>query len=251
MRIISWNVQGVKKAQVLQEIQFLKRTHKPQILFLQETLVNERNILDILPKLGFDHFDYVEPVNHSGGLAVLWDNGLIHASVLNKEPRAIHMLVYDSSKQCSSIVSGIYAPAQLQDKDSFWTHLVQMNNVIDLPWCIIGDCNELANPSEKRGGQRLPLLKFRRLNNFLDTINAISVPFTGFPLTWKKRIHSHLIYERLDRAILRSDWSNLYPDSIIRHGTFSCSDHYPVIFSVVNPIHRRKNLPFRFQNYWC
>jgi len=71
MRIISWNVQGVKKAQVLQEIQFLKRTHKPQILFLQETLVNERNILDILPKLGFDHFDYVEPVNHSGGLVVL------------------------------------------------------------------------------------------------------------------------------------------------------------------------------------
>jgi len=251
MHIISWNVQGVKKAQVLQEIQFLKSTHKPQILFLQETLVNERNILDILPKLGFDHFDYVEPVNHSGGIAVLWDNGLIHASVLNKEPRAIHLLVYDPAKQCSSVVSGIYAPARLQDKDSFWNHLVQMNTAIDLPWCIIGDCNELANPSEKRGGQRLPPSKFRRLNNFMDTINAVSVPFIGYPFTWKRRIHSHLIYERLDRAILRSDWINLYPESIIKHGTFSCSDHCPVIFSAVNPINRRKNLPFRFQNYWC
>jgi len=33
MHIVSWNVQGTKKSQVLQEILFLKRTHKPQIVF--------------------------------------------------------------------------------------------------------------------------------------------------------------------------------------------------------------------------
>ena len=99
MCIISWNVQGTKKTQVLQEIAFLKRTHKPQIMFLLETLVNKKNILDILPKMGFEHFYYVEPINHSGGLVVLWDNGIIHASVLNKEQRAIHMLVYDTVKK--------------------------------------------------------------------------------------------------------------------------------------------------------
>ena len=60
-----------------------------------------------------------------------------------------------------------------------------------------------------------------------------------------------MIYERLDRAVARTDWITLYPDSIIRHGTFSCSDHCPIILSAFNPIHRRKNLPFRFQNYWC
>ena len=133
MRIISWNVQGTKKSQVLQEIFFLKRTHKPQIVFLLETLVNKKNILDILPKMGFEHFDYVEPVNHSGGLVDLWDNGIIHALVLKKEQRAIHMLVYDMSKHCSSIISGVCVPAQSQDKDCFWNQLVQMNNVIDLP----------------------------------------------------------------------------------------------------------------------
>jgi len=89
--------------------------------------------LDILPKTGFDHFDYVEPVHHSGGLAVLWNNGLIHASFLKKEQRAIHMLVYDTVKKCSSILSGVYAPAQPQDKDSCWNQLLQMNQLIDLP----------------------------------------------------------------------------------------------------------------------
>ena len=75
------NVQGINKAQVPQEIHFLKRLYNPQLIFLLETLVNKNNILSILPKMGFDNFDYVEPVNHSGGLAVLWNNGLIHASL--------------------------------------------------------------------------------------------------------------------------------------------------------------------------
>jgi len=71
MRIISWNVRGTKKVHVLQEIAFLKRTYKPQLIFLLETLVNKKNILDILPKMGFEHFDFLEPIDHSGDLAVL------------------------------------------------------------------------------------------------------------------------------------------------------------------------------------
>ena len=85
MRIISWNVQGSKKAQVVQEILFLKRTYNPQMIFLLETLVNKEHILQILSKMGFEHFDYIEPVNHYGGLAVLWNNDLIYASVIRKE----------------------------------------------------------------------------------------------------------------------------------------------------------------------
>ena len=86
------------------------------MLFISETMVNKKNIMDILPKMGFEHIDYVEPVNHSGGLAALWNNETICASILRKEQRAIHMLVHDTEK---TIVSGVYAPAQQRDKDSF------------------------------------------------------------------------------------------------------------------------------------
>ena len=129
--------------------------------------------------------------------------------------------------------------------------LIQMNNVVDLPWCLIGDFNELADPSEKKGGKKYSQAKFVPHNHFLDHVNAISVPFKGYPFTWKKRIHSHLIYERLDRAIVRNDWVQHYPDTIISHGTFSCSDYCPIILSDRDPIRRCKRFPFRFQNYWC
>jgi len=69
------------------------------------------------------------------------------------------MLVYDTIKQCNLIVSAVYASAQSKDKDCFWNHLLQMNNVVDFPWCIIGDLNELANPTEKKGGKRYTFSK--------------------------------------------------------------------------------------------
>ena len=82
-------------------------------------MVDDQNITKILPLMGFDHYDYISPNNHSGGIAVLWNNGNIYASVLLKETRAIHMLVHDPKLAKNSIISGIYAPAQSSQKDFF------------------------------------------------------------------------------------------------------------------------------------
>ena len=59
----------------------------------------------ILPHMAFDHFEYVPPNNHSGGIAVLWNNDNIHASVLRKDTRAIHLLVHDPEIAKNSIIS--------------------------------------------------------------------------------------------------------------------------------------------------
>ena len=104
MIIISWNTQGAKKPQVIKEVQFPTRTYKVDMIFLLETMVNEKNLLKILPQMGFDHYNYVLPINHTGGITVLWNNGNMHASTLLKEPRAIHMLIHDPPKGQNSII---------------------------------------------------------------------------------------------------------------------------------------------------
>ena len=76
--------------------------------------------------------------------------------------------------------------------------------------------------------------------------NAIPVPVNGSIFTWKKRIHAHLIYERLDHAIACKHWMEVYPDSIIVHGAFVCSDHCPILLSTQDFVQQRKTLPFRF-----
>jgi len=46
MKIVSWNVQGIKKLQALQELLFLIRTYKPDIICILETMVSEKHIKD-------------------------------------------------------------------------------------------------------------------------------------------------------------------------------------------------------------
>jgi len=86
MKIVSWNVQGFKKPQVLQELLFLVCTHKPDIICILQTMVDEKHLMEIILKIDFDSFDYATSINHLGGIAILWNNGKIHASVLQKEP---------------------------------------------------------------------------------------------------------------------------------------------------------------------
>ena len=251
MIIISWNIQGAKKPQIISEVHFLSRTYKADIIFLLETMVNETNVRKILPQMGFEHFDYVLPTNHSGGIAVLWNNGKIHASPLLKEPRAIYMLVHDPAKGQNSIVSGIYAPAQPREKTQFWEQLTHLNEVFDVPWCLLGDFNELGSPEEKKGGQPLSFGKYQRLNKFISDINAETIQVKGSIFTWKKKIHTHLIYERLDRTLARKDSIAMYPNALEEHGSFTCSDPRPIIVSSDFAISRHKAFPFRFQIFWC
>ena len=130
MKVMAWNVQGAKKHQIRDEIRVINQTHRPDLLFLIETMVSKQTTRKLIDKLGFEHFDFVSPQNHSGGIWVLWNNANIHANVLLKENRAIHMLVMDSAIQKLSIISGIYAPTQIGQKDPFWQHLADLNALL-------------------------------------------------------------------------------------------------------------------------
>ena len=79
-------------------------------------MVTDKHLHNILPRLRFEYYDFVPSTNHAGGIAVLLNSGSIHASVLKKTNRAIHLLVHDTSTMLSSIISGIYAPTQQKGK---------------------------------------------------------------------------------------------------------------------------------------
>jgi len=57
--------------------------------------------------MGFEHVDFVEPSNHSGGLAVLLNNGIVRALVIRKEQQAIHMLVLDLANESFGFSFGL------------------------------------------------------------------------------------------------------------------------------------------------
>ena len=72
----------------------------------------------------------------------------------------------------------------------------------------------------------------------------------GRSFTWKKRIHGHLVFEKLDRAIGRRDWCCQYPDCRVLAGPLTCSDHcYVLLDTHPAQLVQRKSL-FRYQPNW-
>jgi len=59
------------------------------------------------------------------------------------------MLVHDPGKSRNILVPSVYGPPQAREKDLFWDQLICMNNVIDLPWMLVGDFEELELLSDK------------------------------------------------------------------------------------------------------
>ena len=85
-------------------------------------------------------------------------------------------------------MSYIYRPAQEIDKDVIWNHLIGVNTILDLPWCIIGDLNEMECLPDKIGGTHLTLDKVLRMCTFLESIDGESAPPIGWLFIWKKKI---------------------------------------------------------------
>jgi len=72
----------------------------------------------------------------------------------------------------------------------------------------------------------------------------------GKCFTWKKRINGSWVFEKLDRGIARHDYVALYLNISAVHGSFTFSDHCPLIITTEPLHHRNIAAPFRFQYFW-
>jgi len=159
MKVVCWDVQGAKKPHLRLEVGFITRTINPDILFMLETMVKEQNAESIITTLGFSHHERIPSTNHCGGIWCFWNPVNVDVTIITKDNRAIHCSVADMITNKHCILTAVYAPAQSAEKEVFWPHLQQLNESFTLPWCIIGDFDELLDSSNKIGGG--PLLSNR------------------------------------------------------------------------------------------
>ena len=166
-------------------------------------MVNEQNMELIVRHLGFLQYDTVPTFNHGGEIWCLWNPINIEVNVISKENRAIHYHVIEKVNNKQFILLAIYAHAQEKNKDSFCQHLKQLNNSINLPWCIMDDFNEMLCSSDKVEGVPLTIFRTRRLNDFLNHTRSSDANVQGRVFTWKKILRGQLVCENLDRVIFR------------------------------------------------
>ena len=80
-----------------------------------------------------------------------------------------------------------------------WNLLHLLHQQSSLPWCCVGDYNELTSIDEKVGGVIRSERQMQDFRDAIETCGFIDLGFVGKPFTWcNNRLGSTRIWERLD-----------------------------------------------------
>ena len=121
----------------------------------------------------------------------------------------------------------------------------------DLPWCIIGDFNDLMTEDEKKGGKHHPRALLKGFSETIMDCGLTDLGFTGDKFTWERwRGSDRWISERLDRGLATSEWRNIFPLAEIKVHELSTSDHLPLFLQLNKQVYMPRSKRFRFENMW-
>lgn len=147
--------------------------------------------------------------------------------------------------------TGYYGYPERGRRAEAWDMLRQLATSSALPWCIIGDFNDLMKADEKKGGQSHPRAL---LNGFSETISEcdlVDLEYEGDKFTWERfRGTDKWVVERLDRGFATKEWIDLFPNAVVQVHEVSTSDHMPLCLQLNRRVYVPKGRHFCFENVW-
>uniref|UniRef100_A0A803QEL1 Reverse transcriptase domain-containing protein n=1 Tax=Cannabis sativa TaxID=3483 RepID=A0A803QEL1_CANSA len=148
-------------------------------------------------------------------------------------------------------LTGCYGEPNRNNRDKTWNLLRELAGKYDLPWCVIGDLNNVANQDDKRGGNSYPEWLINGFNGALAECNLYDFDLTGYPYTWEKGTGTpNWIEIRLDRALMNQRWMDLFTSAKLFNLEWSSSDHCPILLVPFTEDYTAAKKSFRFENAW-
>jgi hypothetical protein len=111
-----------------------------------------------------------------------------------------------------------------------WDLLRELRDMSPLPWCVIGDFNDLLSQEDKKGQHPHPNWLCSGFRSAVNDCDLTDINLEGYPYTWiKSRGSPIVIQERFDRAMANSAWLMMYPNVKLLNLLASHSDHSPIL----------------------
>lgn len=154
MSSISWNCQGIGLPWKIQFLSDVIRQIKPNFIFLCETLSRKEKMDWVCSKLGYDGVFVVDSQGRSGGLAMLWRD-VEEVNLLSYSQNHVDMVVKVNGLP-SWRITGVYGEPNRSHRRKTWELLRNLARDSNLPWCVLGDMNNITSQSDTRGGSNYP-----------------------------------------------------------------------------------------------
>ncbi|XP_074356478.1 uncharacterized protein LOC141696197 [Apium graveolens] len=200
-------------------------------------------------KLGYQGMFVVDSVGRSGGIALLW-----------KEQDQVELLGFSQNHIDVKVImeqgeqwrlTGLYGEPNRVLRHRTWDLLRNLSRDSNLPWCVIGDINNVVEVGDKVGGSQYPTWLIDGFNEALQDSGLIDMELIGHQFTWERgRDTEDWMEVRLDRALTNLAWLGLFPLAKLYNLESTSSDHSPIL--LVPQVVAKINAPFRFkfENAW-
>ena len=149
MNCLAWNCRELGNPHTVQEIARLVRAQDPSVVFLIETWQDDGPLERLRCQLQFANKFVVKSRNKGGGLCLLWKN---EVKLRVQSFSHSHIDAFVSENQLDAWhLTGFYGALKTHLREESWTLLRRLNSQSTLPWCCLGDFNELVRVEEKQG----------------------------------------------------------------------------------------------------
>ena len=244
MSLICWNCRGLGNPRAVGHLRELRRSKRPRMLFLSETLLNREGMETIRRKLSYGSCFAVDNRGHSGGLALLWDD-CVTVTLLSFSNNHIDVVVENWGDDKWRFTE-IYGFPESNNKRATWNLMRSLYVQATYPWCMGGDFNCMLRRDEKCGGVPVPDSVLQGFRDAVSDCHLSDLRVSGFKYTWRRA----RTREKLDRLMGNQQWFNLFPmygAEVLAHGS---SDHSPLLLILKIAEWREKRSRFHFEDLW-
>ena len=250
MSCLSWNCRGLGNPETVQELAQMVRVKAPSAVFLMETWSNEEYLEKVRCYLHFNSKLVVKSNNKGGGLVLYWNDDL-NLAIKSYSSNHIDATINEGTEKAWRL-TGVYRAPETHRREETWTLLRHLDNRLQLPWCCIGDFNEIVKLEEMKGRLARPDRQMRSFRSALDDCGLVDLRYRGFPFTWcNNRDPPFTTWVRLDRAVANIYWLHQFPMARVEHLDVSKSDHKCLWLKCSPSANTRgKRRPFRFEESW-
>ncbi|KAE8767904.1 Elongation factor 1-alpha [Hordeum vulgare] len=231
------------------------RTEDPDILFLSETKLTEKELEKFKWRLGPGNMVAWSAVGSSRWVALLWKKE-VKVTLRSYGRRHIDVDVMEDSGSLWRL-TGIYGESEAERKTETrrTLRLLGQQHRHGRPWMCFWDFNEILMDGEKVGGSRRPQACMDRFRETLENARLCDIGYTGDKFTWRnhsKELQSY-ICERLDRITANTEWCEVFPGFAVVNERPRHSDHRPLVVNTEGDVGRQfkgGDRGFRFEAWW-
>ena len=199
MKTLAWNYRGLGNRRAVQELVDIVQAQDPMIMFLSETWSSKEHMKWVRDRILFYGCFTVPSNDRGGGLALLWKKE-VDVWVDSFSNYHIDSIVHGGSENAWRLI-GFYREPDTNHRSEGWNMLRILSSKSKLPWCRLGDFNELLEVGDKRGRAPRAHSLMQNFREVLDHCGFVDLGFSGLEFTWHGRRKGEWIWERLDRGV--------------------------------------------------